>query len=296
MNSSKKQVTSIHRDETNNAHISNAIEGQPFKIRNGFDALGFRHTSFGSLMDPLIMVDHYTMTKPTFGAHPHAGLSAVSLLFEDSIGHFRNQDSLGNDFDLLPGDLYWLNAGSGVVHDESPRNNSKIHGLQVFVNLPKSLKHSAPQSTLVRSKDIPLITGPNYRVRVALGESNGVKGETISSNGLTILDGKLLGPSKFSHLPQAGEQSWIYAVVGSIEISIGKVKLSLNQGQAISTKALVQPINIINKQPSNAHFVIFSGAALKEKFVQRGPFAMSTEAELDKIQRDYELGLFGNIE
>ena len=70
--------------------------------------MGFRHGQFFGAMDPIIMVDHYTMTVPTFGAHPHAGLSAVTVLFEDTEGKFNNRDSLGNDFDINPGDLYWL--------------------------------------------------------------------------------------------------------------------------------------------------------------------------------------------
>ncbi|WP_448250547.1 pirin family protein [Thalassotalea agariperforans] len=296
MNSFRIQPSTTNKKDINDMiDMSCVIEGESFKIKKGFDALGFRHTSFETLMDPLIMVDHYTMTEPTFGAHPHAGLSAVSLIFEDSIGKFHNQDSLGNDFDLLPGDLYWLNAGNGIVHDESPRNGAKIHGLQVFVNLPKSLKYSAPQSTLVRSQQIPLIIDESYRVRVVLGESNGIVGKIIPSNYLTILDGKLFRPSRFSHKTNAGEQSWIYAVSGCIDVSIGDKIVTLKQGQAISAKAVKQVISIINKQNVDAHFVLFSGAAIAEKFVQRGPFAMSTEAENNAAQRKYDLGLFGSI-
>lgn len=295
MSNSLRQVSFSYENDTKGIKVSRITNGNSFKIRDGFDALGFSHTSFSGLMDPLIMVDHYTMTKPTFGAHPHAGLSAVSLLFEDSVGKFHNQDSLGNDFDLLPGDLYWLNAGSGVVHDESPRKNSKTHGLQVFVNLPKSLKHEAPQSTLVRANKMPVIEGKGYRVRVATGQSNGVKGKIIPSNLLTILDGKMLVSSKFTHQPQEGEQSWIYAVSGSIDVYIGEKNFILKQGQSIAANAAGLPISIINKQFNSAHFAMFSGPAIGEKFVQRGPFAMSSEAELNKVQRKYELGLFGPI-
>ncbi|WP_286232815.1 pirin family protein [Thalassotalea sediminis] len=295
MTSPLKQATLYNEHDMNKVIFSAITHGQPFQIRGGFDALGFRHTSFGDLMDPLIMVDHYTMTKPTFGAHPHAGLSAVSLLFEDSIGKFHNRDSLGNDFDLLPGDLYWLNAGNGVVHDESPRENARIHGLQVFVNLPKALKMSAPQSSLVRSEQMPVITGPGYRVRLAVGESNGIKGALIPSNYLTILDGKLLGDSTFSHQTKENEQSWIYAVAGNIDIVIGEKVVSLKQGQSIAAKTMTQAISIMTKASEDAHFVLFSGPAIKETFIQRGPFVMSTEQELDNVQRDYELGKLGTL-
>ena len=102
------------------AFISEPLEGADLTVGSGFKAESFRAGDIGEAMDPLVTVDHYVMTETTFGAHPHAGMSAVSLLFEDSEGLFHNRDSLGNDFDLQPGDLYWLSAGSGAVHDESP--------------------------------------------------------------------------------------------------------------------------------------------------------------------------------
>ena len=123
------------------AAVSEPLHGADLSIGHGFQARSYRAVEIGELMDPLVMVDHYVMTEPTFGAHPHAGLSAVSLLFEDSEGLFRNRDSLGNDFDLAPGDLYWLKAGSGAVHDECPRVNARTHGLQVFVNVPQSQRY-----------------------------------------------------------------------------------------------------------------------------------------------------------
>ena len=86
--------------------VSEPISGADLIVGSGFKAQSFRARDIGEEMDPLVMVDHYVMTESTFGAHPHAGMSAVSLLFDDSEGLFHNRDSLGNDFDLQPGDLY----------------------------------------------------------------------------------------------------------------------------------------------------------------------------------------------
>src|SRR6056297_1170899 len=124
------------------------VDGESLSIGSGFSAQSFRARDVGPAMDPLVLVDHYVMTEPTFGTHPHAGLSAVSLIFMDSDGRFHNRDSLGNNFDLLPGDLYWLSAGRGALHNESPRDGSRIHGLQVFVNVSEALRHEAPSSLL----------------------------------------------------------------------------------------------------------------------------------------------------
>jgi len=102
--------------------------GKQIKIGDGFSAQSYRHSEFDGLMDPLIMVDHFVMTKPTFGTHAHAGLSAVTVMFEDSEGGFRNRDSLGNDIDLAPGDLYWFKAAKGAIHSEEPRPGNGIAG------------------------------------------------------------------------------------------------------------------------------------------------------------------------
>ena len=101
-------------------------EGHEITIGDGFTARSYRHSDFRGLMDPLIMVDHFVATKPTFGPHAHAGLSAVTVMFEDSVGAFRNRDSLGNDLDLAPGDLYWFKAARGALHDEAPRPDARM--------------------------------------------------------------------------------------------------------------------------------------------------------------------------
>ena len=179
--------------------FSQSVAGKPLNIGEGFEALSFKHDQFGGLMDPLVMLDHYTMTRPTFGAHPHAGMSALSILFEDSEGVFNNRDSIGNNIDLLPGDAYWLMAGSGAVHDEKPAEGSRIHGLQIFVNLPQRHKYDAPASRHVSSSEIPVITGEGYRVRVVLGDSNGTSGLQSPALPLTALDTFLDAGGTYTH-------------------------------------------------------------------------------------------------
>ncbi|MEM7519052.1 MAG: pirin family protein, partial [Planctomycetota bacterium] len=168
--------------------VTDPVRGRRVEIGAGFSALSFDHKEFDGLMDPLVMVDHFTMSEPTFGPHPHAGMSAVSVLFEDSRGFFHNRDSLGHDIDLGPGDLYWLKAGRGAVHDESPRPGARTHALQVFVNLPAADKRDAPDSLHVRADEMPELRGEGYRVRVVLGGSNGVSGSRSPALPLTILD------------------------------------------------------------------------------------------------------------
>ena len=111
----------------------------------------------GSFVAPVTTFDHYRMSGPTFAPHPHAGLPAVSYIFEDSAGAMHNRDSLGHSVDIKPGEIVWTQAGSGLVHDEYPaKNGAAVHGLQLFVNLSSKNKFIAPQMLYGRSSAIPV--------------------------------------------------------------------------------------------------------------------------------------------
>jgi redox-sensitive bicupin YhaK (pirin superfamily) len=275
--------------------------GGALEIGAGFVAQTFRERNFAGAMDPLVMVDHYRMTEPTFGAHPHAGLSAVSVLFEDSEGAFHNRDSLGNDFDLLPGDLYWLKAGSGAVHDESPRTGASIHGLQVFVNLPARMKHDAPESRHVKAQDIPVLETDGHRVRVVLGNSNGISGRGIACpahDHSRRQDWTRVGT--FAHDLQAGENAWIYAIEGEIELAVAGAQARLQAGESLAVEAAsayaAHAIELTNTADSAAHFALFTAMPVGEVFVHKGPFVMSNEAEIAQVEADYAAGKLGRLE
>lgn len=279
--------------------ISTAIKGNTLKLGSGFNALAFREKDFSGAMDPLVMVDHYRMTEPTFGAHPHAGLSAVSVLFEDSEGAFHNRDSLGNDFNLMPGDLYWLKAGAGVIHDESPRPGANIHGLQVFVNLPSILKKSEPEALHVKSQNMPVYDENGTRVRIVLGESNGLKGQQSPALPMTILDGKIAPQSIFSHQLSERESVWVYVIKGQLNLNVKDKKISLYSGQSMAISQLkgepLSSLRLGNNSSEQAHFTLFAAAPINEPFVQKGPFVMSSHAEIEQIEADFISGKLGSL-
>lgn len=279
--------------------ISTPQKGKTLNIGTGFTANTFRHNDFVGAMDPLVMVDHYHMSKPTFGAHPHAGLSAVTVLFEDSLGKFHNQDSLGNDFDLMPGDLYWLKAASGAVHDEKPRDGANTHGLQVFINLPHLMKHDSPESLHIKAQNMPIIVKDGMRVRVVLGNSNQTEGAESPSLPMTILDAELDAGCKFTHDLQAKENGWLYLLNGEIEINAGNKKMTMQAGEALAiettSKANNNLIELTNIASAKAHFVLFASVPVNESFVQKGPFVMSNEAEIARIEAAYAAGKLGQI-
>jgi len=284
-------VTSI----SDKPHISEPVSGNPLSIGSGFNAKSFKYNQFDNLLDPIVMVDHYRMTSPTFGEHPHAGMSAVSVLFEDSTGIFNNKDSLGNDIDLKPGDAYWLKAGSGAIHDEKPTPGSKTHGLQLFVNLPRNKKFDTPDSLHVKQKDMPIIIGKNARTRIVFGQSNGVKGASSPALPLTILDTYFKDNGSFQHDIEADQSCFIYAVDGDVLVNLGGEKFQLNHQQSIVIQTnLMEKVLTLSSQ-TQSHVVIIQGKPLRERFVQKGPFVMSTSDELDAVSKAYESGLFNPI-
>lgn len=276
------------------------VNGESLVIGSGFSAQSFRARDVGPAMDPLALVDHYVMTEPTFGTHPHAGLSAVSLIFPDSEGRFHNRDSLGNDLDLLPGDLYWLKAGRGALHNESPREGSRIHGLQIFVNVPQELRYEEPSSLLVRQQDMPVISNGQHTVRVAMGESNGVVGATSPGLPMTILDGELAQNGSFNHELASGRNAWVHAIDGDIEVTASANTTRLRCGQAIainnSDSGQSITVRVSARNHSRAHFSLLDGKAVQEAYIQKGPFVMGSMDEIESINRAYEAGLFGSLD
>ncbi|WP_370539670.1 pirin family protein [Achromobacter sp. UMC71] len=178
----------------------------------------FRYTDFPQGMSPLVLVDHFVMTGPTFAPHPHAGMSAVTLLLEDTRGAMRSRDSVRNDHEIRAGDLHWTLAGRGVVHTQQPVGQARLNGLQMFVNLPERLKSLPPATSLLRAWEMPVIQNDAGRVRVASGSYGGWDAPLETPEPLMVLDGWLRpGASRLVPLP-AGWNAWLYAVQGELGV------------------------------------------------------------------------------
>ncbi|UPG94457.1 pirin family protein [Luteibacter aegosomatissinici] len=212
-------------------------------------------------MDPLVKVDHFVMTAPTFEAHVHTGISAVTALFEDSRGRFLNRDSLGNNLALQGGDLYWLAAGRGAAHEEKPTEGGWIHALQVFVDLPPRAKGEPPRAVLVQAADVPLVEAVGCRVRIVLGRSGAVVGELGTPQEMTMLDGVMDAGASFTHPLPAGRSAWIYAIAGALSLVIGDERRDLAEGHAVAVAAGAA-LPIVLSSERGTHFVLFAGMPL----------------------------------
>jgi len=284
----------VERADAVSGRLGKIVPGVPHKIGSGFTAYHFSEEMFDGHMDPLLMVDHFVMTAPTFDPHLHAGISAVTMMFEDSEGGFLNRDTLGHNITLQPGDLYWLAAAAGAAHEEKPEDGARTHALQIFVNLPARLKQQPARAFHVPANVIPVIEGDGHRVRVVLGRS----GETVGADGtpqeMTMLDGFLDTNGRFSYPLPEGRQAWIYTVTGRLMLRCQDEELVLETGNATTVDA--GPATTITLEAGErSHFVLMAAKPIQEAFVKHGPLVMSTAADVRKTLANYAEGRFGRI-
>lgn len=179
---------------TSNMTISRQViqifPAKPFTHGQGFTAYSVNQQSLGTKIAPFLQLDHYFMTQPTFGEHPHQGFSAVTYMFEDSEGSFFNEDSQGDRSTIAPGDLHWTQAGSGIRHNETPIEPGKMcHGIQMFVDLPLADKSLPAKAFNLTAAQIPVYTtAEGGRVRVVVGEANGLTSPLNISTKIRFLD------------------------------------------------------------------------------------------------------------
>ncbi|MEA1648000.1 pirin-like C-terminal cupin domain-containing protein [Nitrospirillum sp. BR 11164] len=287
-------IGKIERVGAVSRRLSEAVTGVQHDIGDGFSAKHFSEEMFGGAMDPLLMVDHFVMTAPTFDPHLHAGISAVTAMFEDTEGAFLNRDTLGHALELKAGDLYWLTAASGAAHEEKPAPGARIHALQIFVNLPERLKKCPARSLQVDGATVPVIEGEGHRVRVVLGATGAVKGETGTPEEMTLLDGFLAGPGHFVHPLPEERQAWAYAVSGRVSVRCGDEVRTLDAGTATAIEA-GPAADLAFEASAPAHFVLLAGKPIRERFVKHGPLVMSTADDVRRTLVSYAQGKFGRI-
>lgn len=274
--------------------LGRVVSSKPHRIGDGFTAHHFSEEMFEGSMDPLLMVDHFVMTAPTFAPHLHAGISAVTAMFEDSTGGFLNRDTLGNNVVLKAGDLYWLAAASGAVHEELPVADGRTHALQIFVNLPARLKQEPARALHVHAAEVPILQAPGYRVRLVLGTSGGRQGAHETPEEMTLLDGFLETDGSFSHVLPAGRQAWIYALTGNLGIRIKGETVLLPAGKAITVSAGAETTVTLDAGETT-HFVLMAAKPIRESFVKHGPLVMSTEEDVARTLENYADGRFGSV-
>ncbi len=281
----------------------------PLNIGTGFNADGIRGSN--ALMDPYLMADHFWMTQPTFGPHPHAGFSAVTYLFADSQTQTHSYDTTRPDAGdnrnhhlITPGDAHWFIAASGAVHDEPIAEPGKLlHGLQLFVNLAAADKFSTPRTLNIKHADMPQHTqSSGAKVKLAWGKyddgAHAIQGkpEHTPPTDSTLLDITLPAGTSFRYRVAAGQTAMVIPAAG--EIAIEEATLKVHQAVAMDATARGGGELIVTNANTtqSAQFVLLLGTPLNEPVAQHGPFAMNTRVQLEDAIRRYQAGEMGRLD
>lgn len=256
----------------------------PTEMRRGavFSARQYPRQAFDNLIDPVLNVDWFEMSGPTFPPHPHAGFSAVTYLFADSPNGFINRDSLGDVQDIRPGGLHWSRASRGMMHEETPVPDAgPVRGLQIFVNLPARSQTDPAAAFSVPAAMVKGRSGEGWVSRVAvdgttLGESaealpSPVRIEEISLDTSALHD---------IDLP-AGWGGILVVLAGSV--LIGEESLALTQ--AIGFASDGDDHFRIATPSGPARMAVISGAQLKQPVFAHGPLMLASSASLDEARR-----------
>jgi redox-sensitive bicupin YhaK (pirin superfamily) len=274
-----------------------AREGAGFYIRRPFP------TSQVDNIDPFLLLDHMEPLALGPGEakgapdHPHRGFETVTYLLEGGMVH---KDSAGNSGKLGPGDVQWMTAGSGVVHSEMPdrellRNGGKLHGFQLWVNLPRQDKMVAPRYQDTPASRIPVAKSEDgtVTVKVIAGESLGQHAVVETRIPILYLHVTLEPNAVFSQPVPTGFNVFSYVVEGSgrfgpdhTEAGPDQLVLFRNDGDSIRLKASTE---------NELSALIIGGTPLKEPIARYGPFVMNTEQEIVQAFEDFRSGRMGEI-
>jgi len=244
--------------------------------------------------DPFLMLDDFHSDRPAdymagFPWHPHRGIETVTYMISGEVEH---GDNLGNKGVISSGEVQWMTAGSGIIHQEMPRRRKgPLWGLQLWVNLPASRKMMGPRYRDIRAADIPECRpASGGSVKVIAGSYNGCEGPVRDLIGNPeYLDVVLPGSADFEHAIPTGKTALAYVLEGEGRFSPGQEGMSSAESLVLygdGDKASILAGN------TGLRFVLISGQPLREPIACRGPIVMNTEAELDVAFAEYRNGTF----
>lgn len=283
------------------------MEGAGVKLHRAF---GFQDPSE---LDPFLLFDDFRNDRPEdfekgFPWHPHRGIETITYVLEGTVEH---ADSLGNTGDLNAGDVQWMTAGSGILHQEMPRGNAagQMHGFQLWGNLPSAQKMTAPRYQDMKSSDIPVVTDDDgTRVKIITGEFWGKRGP---------VDGIAADPQYLDVFVPAGvkktfqidtyRRAFAYVFQGAGAFA----DASAPSGVLLEKEVAGEEVNIrdmsgdrtlirfgtgdevtVQAGPEGVRFLLISGAPIEEPVAWHGPIVMNTRAELQQAMRDLNNGTF----
>lgn len=276
------------------------LEGEGMLVRRPFPKSTFSHFDPFLLLDELGPVDVEPGQAKGAPDHPHRGFETVSYVLE---GRLQHKDSQGHAGTLGAGDVQWMTAGAGVVHSEMPerefaRNGGRLHGLQLWVNLPRRDKMIPPRYQEIPADRIPTAQTEDgsVSVKAIAGEALGVRAAIETRTPIMYLHFTLQpGASVVQPVPR-DYNAFTYVLEG--DGLFGADKERAGDGQMVLFAQDGEDVEIVN--PSHAKspldVLLIAGVPLNEPVVRYGPFVMNTQAEIIQAIEDYRHGRMGSIE
>jgi redox-sensitive bicupin YhaK (pirin superfamily) len=266
------------------------IEGAGVHLRRAF---GFNEVQ---QLDPFLLLDDFRSNEPAeyqrgFPSHPHRGMETITYVLAGDVEH---GDSLGNRGVIGAGDVQWMTAGSGIIHQEMPKGDSegRMWGFQLWANLPARHKMIDPRYQEVKREDIPVAeTADGARVRVISGEVAGVRGpvrEIVTEP--EYLDVSLPPGRTFTHAVKPTHTVFAYVIEGGGHFDPERDPSACGN----HTLVVYGPGDtvVVSTEEQPVRFLLVAGRPLGEPVAWYGPIVMNTQAELRIAFRDYEQGTF----
>lgn len=280
------------------AHIftaPRATDGEGVQLRRAFPSEVLTD------LDPFLLLDEMGPMEMAAGAatgfppHPHRGFETVTYLLS---GEFQHRDSWGNHGILRPGDVQWMTAGSGLVHSELPgeslaRAGGRLHGFQLWINLPRRDKMIPPRYQDTPSARIPVArsTDGSVEVKVIAGEALGAKGVIETRIPILYLHATLAPGAEFTQPVPRRQNAFAFLVEGAARI--GEAEAASNQVVVLDRSA--DEIRLANPGTVPLSVLLIAGQPIGEPVARRGPFVMNTRQELQEAVEDYLAGRMGKL-
>lgn len=245
------------------------------------------------LLDRLGPVEHAPGEAKGAPDHPHRGFETVTYVLEGAMEH---EDSQGNRGRLGPGDVQWMTAGSGVIHSEMPseeirRSGGRLHGFQLWVNLPRRDKMMRPRYQELRAAELPSAASEDGKVRVTVlaGESLGTQASIDTRTPILYLHVRLAPGARFTQAVPASYNAFAFVFRG--EAAFGDRAARENDTVILERDG----DEVVISSENGAELLLIGGEPLGEPVARYGPFVMNSIGEIRQAMLDYESGHFGEI-
>ncbi|WP_205690385.1 pirin family protein [Comamonas serinivorans] len=275
---------------------------RPHWVGDGFPVRSlFSYHGHGEALSPFLLLDHAgparfaPSSQPRgVGVHPHRGFETVTIVYDGEVAH---RDSTGAGGLIGPGDVQWMTAASGILHEEfhSPdfsARGGELHMVQLWVNLPAADKMGAPGYQTLLNADIPRVALPDDagQLRVIAGRFGATAGPARTATPMDVWDVRLRAGREVTLPAHAGHTLVLVVVSGTVLVNGSEV---VRDGQWLQFDRESGEVQL--EANNDASLLWLSGEPIAEPVVGHGPFVMNTEAEIEQAMADFHSGRFGQL-